>query len=748
MPVIHVESIGAAAQALGGVGDAIVVVPVHNGYEDVVRCYASLFRWTPSAARVLVVDDCGADRRPIRLLDQLAKEPGQLVVVLHRSSNGGFVGACNDAFEATGRNDVILVNSDVVVGPEWFERLTAAANSSSLIATASTLTNHGSILSLPVRNRPDDRLPGGMDPADAARRIAQNSLQLRPTIPTAIGHCVYIKRTILEIVGPFDREFGTGYGEEVDFSQRAVKAGFRHCCADDVFTFHRGGGSFGEGATEQQAHNEAIINARYPWYLHWVVRSSTDEHSLLALAIDRARIALTGMTVAIDGTCLGGVWAGTQAVTLETIRALSEALEDSDASITVLHTPAITSDVAAIIDGLPNVHCSLVTRLDDDRTPLCDIIYRPYQVNSLDQLRWLRRRGRRLIVNQLDLISWSNPSYFPSDHAWLGQRDLTRLTLTTADGVGFISDFVRREVAAEGLLPTGTPQRVVYCGTTSTLDVAGADTARPTGIPDEDRPFLFVLGASYHHKNRVFAIRLLTALRSRGWDGFLVMAGPTPPRGNSMGDETLASLLDASISDHVVTLGDLSESQKAWIYSEAALSVYPTCSEGFGLVPFESARHRVPVLSSRQGSLDEILPVDILTLDTFDIADAATKAWDLLHVSTARAAQCDAINEAAAAFTWDRTARELLILFGETLRLPQNRTAGVWGEGAKPIEIQTSPPVAEPLRRHTSELVERQLQRLLELDRLKRLAAPDGSRRQNAARRSANWARRTATQSD
>ena len=746
MPVVHVQNIDAATQALGYTGAAIVVVPVYNGYEDVVRCYASLFQWTPSSVRVLVVDDCGADRRPIQLLDQLAKEPDHLVVVLHRTSNGGFVGACNDAFVATGRNDVILVNSDVVVGPEWFERLTAAANSSSLIATASTLTNHGSILSLPSRNRPDDRLPRGMDPADAARRIAENSLQLRPAIPTAIGHCVYIKRLVLDTVGMFDGEFGTGYGEEVDLSQRAVQAGFRHCLADDVFTFHRGGGSFGEGARKQQARNEAIVNARYPWYLQWVVRTSMDEHSLLALALDRARIALTGMTVAIDGMCLGGIWAGTQAVTLESIKALSECLAESDTSITVLHSPSITSDVASIIDGLPNVKRSQVTSFESDHTTVCDIIYRPYQVTTLAELRWLRKRGRRLIVNQLDLISWSNASYHGTGGDWLGQRDLTRLTLGAADGVCFISDFVRREVAAERLIPSGTPQRVVYCGTTSTLDVDDAKPARPKCFPAGDRPFLFVLGASYHHKNRVFAIRLLAALRSRGWDGFLVMAGPTPPRGNSLGDEALASLLDASISDHVVTLGDLNENEKTWIYSAAALSIYPTCSEGFGLVPFESARYGVPVLSSRQGSLDELLPAGILTLDSFHIDEAADKAWDLLHTPTARVAQCDAINEAATHFTWERTARELLTLFGESLRSPQNRTAGIWGESLQPILLaerdQTA--MAVPPIRHTSVVVERQLQRLLELDRLKRLAAPEGSRRQGAARRSANWARRTA----
>ena len=113
------------------------------------------------------------------------------------------------------------------------------------VATATALTNHGTILSVPHRNRPQRSLPDGMTAADAARRVAAGSLRLRPSIPTAIGHCVYIRRAALDLVGGFDESFAPGYGEEVDFSQRAVAHGFRHVCADDVFVFHRGGSSFG-----------------------------------------------------------------------------------------------------------------------------------------------------------------------------------------------------------------------------------------------------------------------------------------------------------------------------------------------------------------------------------------------------------------------------------------------------------------------------------------------------------------------
>ena len=161
------------------------------------------------------------------------------VVVLAHQQNLGFVRSCNEAFAATAGRDVVLLNSDVIVGPEWLTRLRDAA-SGDTTATASTLTNHGTMLSVPWRNAPTSRLPDGMSPQEAAKRVAAASLRLRPSLPTAVGHCCYIRRQALDLVGGFDETFSPGYGEEVDFSQRCITVGLRHVCADDVFTFHRG----------------------------------------------------------------------------------------------------------------------------------------------------------------------------------------------------------------------------------------------------------------------------------------------------------------------------------------------------------------------------------------------------------------------------------------------------------------------------------------------------------------------------
>ncbi len=76
---------------------------------------------------------------------------------------------------------------------------------------------------------------------------------MTPDLPTCIGHCVYIRRSAIELVGQFDERFSPGYEEEVDFSQRCILHGLRNVVADDVFVFHHQAASFGgEGAAVQR----------------------------------------------------------------------------------------------------------------------------------------------------------------------------------------------------------------------------------------------------------------------------------------------------------------------------------------------------------------------------------------------------------------------------------------------------------------------------------------------------------------
>ena len=669
MPLLTVHDVAAAKCALPD-ADAVVVVAVYNAYDDVVRCYESFFRHTPDDVPLLIVDDAGVDRRVVEVLDNLpAVHADRVVVVLRQPQNKGFVAGMNDAFEACSRSDVVLLNSDVVVGPEWFDRMRAAALSSNSVATSSALTNHGTILSVPERNTSFGTMPGDLSVDEAACRVASSAAGTRPRLPTAVAHCTYVRRQALDLVGGFDMAFSPGYSEEVDFSQRLVSAGMQHVCADDVFVFHRGGSTFGRSpqVTALQESHERLIKHRYPYYHPWVEEVSTDDTSPLAAAVLTARVALLGLRLAVDGMCLGPHAMGTQVVVIETVRRLAELPRVTDLVVYVPETCP-----AAVRDRLlasPNVRLINMSnwRVSDRRHH--DVVYRPYQVNFPHELAWLRSVAERVVVNQLDLISFHNGSYFSNADTWSMYRNLAGVVARTVDGLAFISEHARDEAVHAGVLRRGALSRVVYCGTEHLRD-RGIAGVVPHLAAHLAPGFMLFLGTSYMHKNRPFALRLLGELHRRGWNGTLVLAGPTPPSGSSLAEEAEIRLKEPELGDHLVELGAVSEAEKAWLYERCGLVLYPTVAEGFGLVPFEAAYYGVPCLTTRQGSLDEVLPRDLQCLTDWELSSAADLSLTLLTDDQAAAEVVGLLRKHADEFTWTKVADQLDKLFRESLSRP------------------------------------------------------------------------------
>ncbi|HEV8716911.1 MAG TPA: glycosyltransferase, partial [Candidatus Binatia bacterium] len=451
MFITTVSSLQEAADALkDGVGP-VVALPVYNAYEDVIQCLWALFRHTPSETDILIIDDGSVEAWLARLVESLGEITHRVIGWEHRE-NRGFVATANETFRAAGRRDVVLLNSDVVVGPEWLERLQKAAHSDTRLATATPLTNNGTILSVPYRNTPSD-LPSGCTPESAARAIAASSYGLRPRIPTAIGHCLYIKRMAIDLVGEFDEVFSPGYGEEVDFSQRCHLVGLAHVCADDVFVYHRGSSSFGRSPETQnlKEQHEQIIARRYRYYHPWVHRTANDTTSALATAIAAARRALLGMTVLVDATCLRpvGEIMGTQRNVVETIRALTRHPRIN--RVIAFLPPSGPAYLIEAFAGCDKLELIRKAQSPDSVTGV-DVAYRPFQVSSTQELKQLRKLGDRVVLAQLDFIAFNNPGYFPTPTAWEEYRNLTKLTLAIADGVSFISRHTEAEARVEGLI--------------------------------------------------------------------------------------------------------------------------------------------------------------------------------------------------------------------------------------------------------------------------------------------------------
>jgi glycosyltransferase involved in cell wall biosynthesis/GT2 family glycosyltransferase len=647
----------------------VVVVPVFNAYDDVIECIDSLLATTPQDTPILILDDASTDERIASTLEPLSRRRGFAYV--RKSANSGFVNSANLAFEWCVPHDVVLVNSDVIVPPEWLERLRVAAYHRSTIATATPLTNHGTIVSVPYRNKPVPNLVEGMTTVQADARIREASFKLRPIIPAAVGHCIYFKRAALDTVGCFDQVFSPGYGEEVDFSQRAVAAGFSHVVADDLFVFHKGSRSFraqGQEARQSlQTSHEQIIGTRYPWYHHWVNSVKGDLQSPLALAIERARGALLGYRVAIDATCVGGSTTGTQVLTLELIRALATAPSRCKHLAMIVHD-WVPQEALLGVDQLVDEVIHLPD-LEDQEQPLFDLIHRPFQIQSAEDLTFLHKAANRFIVSQLDCIFYANPSYAADPETWMQYWRLTRLALASSDGIAFISQDAAQDAAHHGLQIPDSRQCITYVGVDHLLHSAAA--APPAESNDfEDQPFILMLGTNFKHKNRVYALRLFKALiKKHRWDGQLVFAGPEVSWGGSDEEEEIEIWRSPELQSRVHRLKAVNEAEKRWLLEKAALVLYPSNREGFGLVPFEAAAVGTPVLTTRAASLGEVLGDQVIYLDT-NPKTGAEAAWLLLSDPKIARGQVEAIRAKSADFTWEGVADRTWDFYRQILDMP------------------------------------------------------------------------------
>jgi GT2 family glycosyltransferase/glycosyltransferase involved in cell wall biosynthesis len=646
----------------------LIVVPVHNALQEALDCLESILLHSPEGVEILVIDDGSIDPLAPELIPSLNQ--AACIYLWRREENLGFVLTMNQAFEAAGRRDVLLVNSDVVVGPEWFGRLQAAALSDHRVATATPLTNFGTFLSTPYR-KPTKRLPTGHSVPSAALAVAGASRRLYPEIPVCVGHVVYFRRFALDLVGVLDEAFSPGYGEEVDFSLRCRAVGLTHVCADDVFVYHSGGASFGpkQGSEAQRLRSSELIGQRYPFYYEWVGEVNTGDRSPLAASITTARIALSGIRLLVDATCLGpDVVVGTQRITIEAVAALARHERVGQLAV-LIQNETVRESISRCLPEHTRIDFLLLSdpsSYESYSHDKMDVAFRPFQIHgNIRELSRLQSFARRTVVWQLDFISFDTPFYKPDLRSWRAIRDLTRLTLAAVDGVATLSNYVLAQGHANGLIRSGPSSRAVYPGTDHSIDAG--KPRRPEALASNQRFEKYVLcfGTDYRHKNRPFAIEVFWAMKKHGYSGSLLIVGASVAHGSSRAEE--ASLLSAnpSLAAHVLTIGPITDPEREWLLRNADLILYPSLSEGFGLIPFEAAAASIPCLPSRMASLDEVLPEGIETIQSWDAEAVAAAALRLIDEPDARARQIASLQERARDFTWDQCANQIVDLAGE-----------------------------------------------------------------------------------
>lgn len=241
-----------------------IVIPVYNAAHLLERCLDSVLDQLAPSVRIIVIDDASPDPQVGQVLQR--RRPAQLEI--HRNErNLGFTATANRGFALAADADVVLLNADTRVGPCWLQGLRRAAYSAADVASATAVSDNAGAFSVPELEQ-FNPLPSCWSFADAARATWQQAGLDYPRLPTGNGFCMYLRREVLDAVGPFDAQaFPQGYGEENDWSQRAAAQGWQHVVAGNVLVGHARSASFGDARrVALGVAGMAVLRARWPDY--------------------------------------------------------------------------------------------------------------------------------------------------------------------------------------------------------------------------------------------------------------------------------------------------------------------------------------------------------------------------------------------------------------------------------------------------------------------------------------------------
>jgi len=554
-----------------------IVVPVYKDWKTLERCIASLERHVQPPHRILLINDQSNEAIDLekKTLAAIDGKPGFMYE--RNPCNMGFVKTCNRAVYHldTTSNDILLLNSDTEVTEGFLEEMSEVLNISEKHAVVCPRSNNATILSIPYQLEEPRELHGDRSLL-YHQRVAEH-LPRYFIIPTGVGFCMLIRRSIIDNFGLFDEVYGLGYNEENDFCSRINRYGYSAVMANRAFVFHAGTCSFTpEQKTLQDKTNEHILSGRYPEYFPAVGRyceyriDPADYFSEIICGVYPKKRLLFGLYLLADQ------YNGTAEYGLSLLDQFTRMYGDKyDISV-------LTNREGAAFHKLED-RFERIIYLDELGTSgkKFDITFVPSQIFSLEFLALLNRHSLKIIFVLQDIIAW-RCNYLTSPEA----EFCLQYSFLFCDGIVAISDFSRKDALDyigmyDLVLEEVPPVRVIHHSYLKreseeeyACDVQAPDVV--SGIPAKG--FILLLGNHYSHKALALALKSLQTL-----DCNIVVVGADKHEITE----------DVDINDSIACFrsGCLSHAFIDRLYTDCALVLYPSQYEGFGLPVINAMTH-------------------------------------------------------------------------------------------------------------------------------------------------------------
>lgn len=353
--------------------------------------------------------------------------------------------------------------------------------------------------------------------------------------------------------------------------------------------------------------------------------------------------------------------------------------------------------VRAMLDERPDVRLHIFV-LQDDR-PLFDFArgqaeiitvdekYRSPLRNVLFHQRVLPQEAKRLNLDLIhtpsyrrmtssstipsvttihDLISFHDPSKSTLAQKLYSQlsakpmaRRQQKIIASSSRTAGDIERFLEIPRESIAVIPKGIDHSIYNPGDPAT---SRALLAKTHGIL---KPFfLYVSRLDHPRRNHVHLIEAFELFKRSTQSRWQLLLGGADGREAEIIHSRAA---DSEFSEDIHFFGYVADDDLPDLYRSARAFVFPSLFEGFGQPPLEAMACGCPVISSRAGSLDQILGVAATTIDPLNVNDIADKLSIVATDDGTRAAMIEKGFVNAARFDWQLCARDVAQIYDEVI---------------------------------------------------------------------------------
>lgn len=551
-----------------------IVIPVFNNLHVVEPCIASCKKYVDTRHTVLIVDDCSTEEGiGKKIQDSIRGEPNFRYE--RNSENLGFVGTCNKAVLEldTTNNDILLLNSDTELTEGAVEEMITCLYAHERHGVCSPRSNAATLCTIPLRYVGEKN--GFEEISFACWKKLKNILPRYATIPTGVGFCLLIRRTLIERFGLFDTVYGRGYNEENDFCSRINRYGYSAIMANKAYVFHKDTSSF--SATERallDSQNSEILRKRYPEYKVAVQKYFGIQLPAIEHFADILGECYSKKKILLDLSHLPAVYNGSSEYALHLLKHIAPLLEEEYEFHIVVSRPL------DLLFGISRKYNNVLF-YEEIQNKCYDLVFVPHQIFGIGHLSMLNSLSPRWVVTMHDVISLRCNKLHSLD-----TELATKLTAEYGSGLICISNTARKDMEEYLEEAAQADTTVVYHGYAQEQVMA----TKPETMPFKGEFFLLV-GNHFHHKAISSALAALPSKLN------IVVIGGKKQRSISRSNT------------HVIISGQTEEAEIEALYADCAGIIFPSQYEGFGLPLLHAGKYGKPIIACDTASNREIANV-------------------------------------------------------------------------------------------------------------------------------------------